>query len=158
MERIRWFPCSGGSTPSSECGAASRSGRHMIIASTIASQPSLPDLRFKTAGWATFLGLFLVIPAIVTAILADKIPPVVLIYVPTVVMGNACAIYVLIQFKRLLAVQENVFGLLRPFVILAIDILFMSNHNYSASDHLSFADTLQRNPFSFEAARWPQVA
>jgi hypothetical protein len=66
----------------------------MIIASTIASQPSLPDLRFKTAGWATFLGLFLVIPAIVTAILADKIPPVVLIYVPTVVMGNACAIYV----------------------------------------------------------------
>jgi hypothetical protein len=64
----------------------------------------------------------------------------------------------LIQFKRLLAVQENVSGLLRPFVILAINILFMSNHNYSASDHLSFADTLQRNFFSFEAARWAQVA
>ena len=83
-------------------GALASGGIHMIIASTIASQSSVPDLRFKAAGWASFLGVFLVIPAIVTAILADKIPPVVLIYVPIIVVGNACAIYVLIQFKRLL--------------------------------------------------------
>jgi hypothetical protein len=78
----------------------------MAIIEMVGPQPSIPDMRFKTAAWICFLGIILVIPSIVVVLLTDSQPPVsimtLFLYWPMVLVGTACSFYIFIQFRRLL--------------------------------------------------------
>ncbi len=78
----------------------------MIISNAIASQSSVPDSHFKIAGWISFLGVILLLPTMVAGILTQPQPPIlrlmIFLYLPLVVIGNVCSIFIQLQFKRLL--------------------------------------------------------
>jgi hypothetical protein len=91
-------------------GALASGGIHMVIADTTASQPFVPDLRFKTAGWISFLGIMLIIPTLAVTIISIKVPPMLLIYIPLTLLGDACSIYISIEFRRLLNKRYDFHG------------------------------------------------
>jgi hypothetical protein len=86
----------------------------MIVADTVASQQSIPDVRFKTAGWVCFFEIILVIPTVIVAILTRSQPPIlrlmIFIYIPLAALGCGCTVYVLTQFKRLLNERYDFHG------------------------------------------------
>jgi hypothetical protein len=98
----------------------------MVIADTTASQPFVPDLRFKTAGWISFLGIMLMIPTLVVTIISIHVPPMLLIYIPLTLLGNACSIYILIEFKRLLNERYYFHGVDRIITAQIIITLIMA--------------------------------
>jgi hypothetical protein len=80
-------------------------GMYMIISSTVTSQSSIQDSRFKTAGWLSILGLILLLPEIVIMALYSSnliFKPLFLLYFPLVAIATGFTVFVLIQFKRLL--------------------------------------------------------
>jgi hypothetical protein len=77
----------------------------MIISSTVDSPQYSPDTRFKAAGWLSILGIFLACVDIVIVIFYSSNPvlkPLVLFRIPLVILRVSFAIFVLVQFKRLL--------------------------------------------------------
>ena len=86
----------------------------MVIASTVTSQQSIQDSRFKTAGWFSIFGGILIYPALIIAFLAmsqNTLKPLLFIEIPLTVVGVVLGTYILTQFKRLLNERFDIHNL-----------------------------------------------
>jgi hypothetical protein len=77
----------------------------MVIASTVTSQLSMKDARFKTAGFLSLFNAVLMLPVVTIRILAVHkmlVNLLLFIGIPLTVISSLISIYVLLQLKRLL--------------------------------------------------------
>jgi hypothetical protein len=100
-------------------------GIYMIESSTVISQQSIRDLRFKIAGWLSICLGILEIPLFITSLVFRSDPflkPLflLLIFTPLIFFRWIGTVYVLIQFRRLLNERYDFF---KADVIITIQII-----------------------------------
>jgi hypothetical protein len=98
----------------------------MIISSTVDSPQYAPDTGFRIAGWLTIFGLFVTGVDVVITILSLSNPnlkPLYLVRIPLLFLRVGFAVYVLVQFKRLLNERYGIHeanGIITGLIILEI--------------------------------------